>query len=69
MTRKLKKYEKDWISRMERLLNKMPRKLALFADGKLKVVDAKEDENYDKIKHFLPLYTFDVYCGGGDPWK
>ena len=69
MTRQLKENEIRWIKQIEKLLKKMPKSITLFGDGRLHVVDAKEDENYDKVKHFQSLYKFDAHCDGGDPWK
>lgn len=69
MTRELKENEIRWIKQMEKLLKKMPKRIHLFGDGRLRVVDATENKNYHKIAHFQPLYTFNANCEGGEPWK
>lgn len=69
MARKLKDNELKWIKEMEKLLKKMPKGITLFADGQLNVVDTKQEGNFQNVKHFQPLYRFNAYCGGGDPWS
>ena len=71
MTRQANKREITWCDRLKRLMERMPPKMALFADGNLTAVDAKELENYEIIEHFQPLSGIGHLgsCAGGDPWK
>lgn len=71
MTRQANKREIAWCNRLQRLMDRMPHKMALVADGKLNAVDAKELKNYDTLEQFSPLQgTGDLgKCDGGDPWK
>lgn len=70
MTRELKDNEIRWMREMERLLKRQPKRISLFADGCLCIVDTKELENFNIIEHFQPIYIFkNGKCGGGDPWS
>lgn len=70
MNRQANKREIAWCKRLQKLMEKMPHKMALFADGTLNAVDAKELLHYHELVSFQPLegIGFIGICGGGDPW-
>ena len=69
MTRQANKREIAWCARLQKLMEKMPPKMALVADGQLNAVDAKEYLNYEALNTFAPLISSLGKCDGGDPWK
>lgn len=71
MSRIANKREKAWCARLKRLMERMPPKMALVADGQLNAVDAKELKNHETLERFEPLsgIGFLGSCEGGDPWK
>lgn len=71
MIRKLTKAEADWVISLGDCLEKKPKSIELFADGKINIVDTKEQINNQKNPNskFQPLFIMPFYCDGGDPWQ
>lgn len=71
MSREATAREIKFMERLEKLIQKMPKTMALFADGSLHAVDSQEMTNYTELEHFKPLEGTISIDGidGGDPWK
>lgn len=68
--RELTEKEMAWAKEFQKICNKMPKTIMLFAGtGGLVICDSKMYDNYDKLDSFQGIHHIHVKADGGDPWK